>query len=55
MSNARVSIVFAEFSKLLAGSVQQTGTDFTQTGSPTPSIITSTILFFSYNIVNYKV
>ena len=35
--------------------LQQTGTDFTQTGSTTPSIISGTVLFMNYNIVNYVV
>ena len=34
---------------------RQTGTDFTQTGSTTPIIISGTFLFISYNIVNYIV
>ena len=35
--------------------LQQTGTDFTQTGSTTPSIISGTFLVISYNIVKYIV
>ena len=33
----------------------RSGTDFTQTGSTTPSIVSGTVLFISYNIVNYIV
>ena len=32
--------------------LQQIGTDLTQTGSTTPSIISGTVLFVGYNIVN---
>ena len=35
--------------------LQQTGTAFTQTGSTTPSIVSGTVLFINYNIVNYVV
>ena len=33
--------------------LQQTGTDFTQTGSTTPNIVSGTVLFISYKIVNH--
>ena len=35
--------------------LQQTGTDFTQTDSSTPSIISGTFLVISYNIAKYIV